>query len=827
MSDDRDIRQTVQIGEQNQAVKELIHNWCSYARVEKHGGIGLIEAQTGLPIGHHAMACDHAPHGGMYTWHLADAALDFHDQNCATCKVRNAVRLPNLSKLVGERDRRREAHQKSADEAQQSAEAAQERRRATRDALRAKLPVTSRTIIDQMEELDKQGDDKLRDTLIGTVRLAPEIVVPELVEYCFQLVEAQEPWFLDVGLTILKDLKAYPKRLVRGAMKSLSRHRAIDVSFSIVVAHPGEIDPSQILAAFSSLAVWASPPYIPFSGAEVAPKPDALLCVSKAHASATRSAIKQFLDSRNPDSIREAAAAIGVIHSQDPGIALHFLRDVLALLVRSEHLIHFTNHQSRSEEAELFGDLREIVALALLSNPDETDALVQSFLGPAKEESGREVVKAYEDIFRQRHRQPEAPEVPGHTLALKRLINTACTSNDTDTLFTIMDLGRGPMPEGLGPLFRREMSFLLGSSALMQQRIEKFEADMKVAKDFLESGDLDNKISAIRQTQEGLIRWIAEVAAADPEARTEYLQLLKGVPEDALTLRAALIKSMSRMMTSVEGMNAVLPHLYTAIVGNSTLLRRASLTSLKSLDSVRSADLPRLVHEAVVASLGDPYVIVHKAAAELLSTFEVMAEFDTEVSNRLLMLIAAYAKKPDDTEFAIDILYRYTKKYSSDQDIADFMGPLTLGVLPKMNQNDLAQRMGWIDKRVRDLPGFAKVLLNLYRSVSRDRLEESAWGWLKELSPTHLASIADDLAAEACKRADSRDEVGSAIEVFTHAGQWASAVRVAVAAVEAIPLQSASTSDACTRDKPSCPSSTRQPLRLAIIQATSRSNGAH
>ena len=60
MSRDWDIERAIRDGERNQDAKRLIHNWCRHARVEKFGGTGIIEMQTGLPIGHHAMVCDFA-----------------------------------------------------------------------------------------------------------------------------------------------------------------------------------------------------------------------------------------------------------------------------------------------------------------------------------------------------------------------------------------------------------------------------------------------------------------------------------------------------------------------------------------------------------------------------------------------------------------------------------------------------------------------------------------------------------------------------------------------------------------------------------------------
>jgi hypothetical protein len=68
VASERRIEHVIQAGEQNRWTMELVRNWCAHARVEKFGGVGLIEAGTGLPIGHHSVRCDHASEAGMKQW---------------------------------------------------------------------------------------------------------------------------------------------------------------------------------------------------------------------------------------------------------------------------------------------------------------------------------------------------------------------------------------------------------------------------------------------------------------------------------------------------------------------------------------------------------------------------------------------------------------------------------------------------------------------------------------------------------------------------------------------------------------------------------------
>jgi hypothetical protein len=104
---DRKIQEAIEIGQANKKTVELVQNWCAHVEIERVGGMGLVEAQTGLPIGMRGLNCPHAKDRGMSAMDLEAVALDFYDRNCAGCKNRQPVRLPNFSEIVGRRDERR------------------------------------------------------------------------------------------------------------------------------------------------------------------------------------------------------------------------------------------------------------------------------------------------------------------------------------------------------------------------------------------------------------------------------------------------------------------------------------------------------------------------------------------------------------------------------------------------------------------------------------------------------------------------------------------------------------------------------------------------
>jgi len=134
---DDGIARAIQIGESNARIIELAQNWCAHLEVEKNGGTGLVEMQTGLPIGMRSFKCVHASAAGFAGMALEGIALDFYDRNCVGCNKRSTVRLPNLSQLVAERD-----DAKKMDEARHEAAVREER---TRYEMRNRARLSVRT----------------------------------------------------------------------------------------------------------------------------------------------------------------------------------------------------------------------------------------------------------------------------------------------------------------------------------------------------------------------------------------------------------------------------------------------------------------------------------------------------------------------------------------------------------------------------------------------------------------------------------------------------------------------------------------------------------
>jgi hypothetical protein len=230
----RRIEETIRIGEKNKRTMELVRNWCKHARVRKVGGTGIIEIQTGLPIGHHSLECQHAVAAGFATWDLADAAVDFYDRNCANCKYREPVGFPTISGLVSERDAKRKSDQATHEQARREEAERLAEREARRQNLRVQLDAVSSTVVDQISELDREGSSSMGERLVETARLAPETFTHPIVEHLWSLLEGVGFLRAEPVLNVLYILKIDPRRLCGAAMRCLSRYSALQLAATIV-----------------------------------------------------------------------------------------------------------------------------------------------------------------------------------------------------------------------------------------------------------------------------------------------------------------------------------------------------------------------------------------------------------------------------------------------------------------------------------------------------------------------------------------------------------------------------------------------------------------
>ena len=109
-------KNAIEAGQRNLRATTLLGNWCFHAEFVRSPGRGMIEAATGLPIGHMSVQCKFSKKSSMQCWLLEDAAYDFYQNNCKDCKERVPVGFPNIMSFVGPREKAAEKRRSAREE---------------------------------------------------------------------------------------------------------------------------------------------------------------------------------------------------------------------------------------------------------------------------------------------------------------------------------------------------------------------------------------------------------------------------------------------------------------------------------------------------------------------------------------------------------------------------------------------------------------------------------------------------------------------------------------------------------------------------------------
>ena len=197
---DPEMTHYVALGQRNAEVIELFARFCRNVRVEAMGGVGMIEAQTGLPIGHRAFRCAYASGRTAFSMHLEDVAVEFYEEHCRGCadRVRSGLLGENIATLA-------EA-QRSASQARAERERAEAdmrlRRREERSSRRLRRstgePYPSAAQLERVDRLDPpDGSPESSDIewLVRTALLGPEVISEATVAELVELARGEEvPW---------------------------------------------------------------------------------------------------------------------------------------------------------------------------------------------------------------------------------------------------------------------------------------------------------------------------------------------------------------------------------------------------------------------------------------------------------------------------------------------------------------------------------------------------------------------------------------------------------------------------------------------------------
>jgi hypothetical protein len=799
MVSDARIEQAIAIGRKNKLTMELVRNWCAHVSVRKYGGVGLIEAQTGLPIGHHFLECPHAPAGGMAAWDLAETAIDFYDRNCVDCKFRQPVRLPNITTLVAARDAEREKQRIARNADEQEVASRLTAREAQRQQLRTSLDTLAVTTLDLISELDRERKEDAAHRLVHTAELAPETFPPAIVDHLFALVDSKEYWLVEPSLRALTKLPVDQARLCNAALRTLRNYSARDTSAEIVAKHAEHADEQWILGALPALVGLANPTHSSFGPSRpVPPNTAPLFALYRSHKDAVRAGLKALLEEKDAFRVRKAALGVEVLAHQDASILRFLATELVAKVARSKWLV-----QGREEEVtDALNDIRDALRLVFEARPKETDALIADYMVGASPENVAELYHVYDAVLRDirfnRNREEEPEITDAHRLAFRRLVVATTESTHKEVFDAAGRLFYGE-PYELTVLASEEVDLLLGSAALLDGKLDEPENfGPELNRDPLYALQRENRRSGISNRAHSFVRWACIGARRKgPDAVNKILTFLRGLPESSERLRSMIIGNFHVLMGTPDTLTLCLPDYYSALVGSSQRCRSSAATALGELRPAIRDSLPTLVFEAFVALLSDPYIIVHQAAVRALERFELDPEFEAVAQQALSNIILAYARSRDSDEFLMTVINLLSYRYATPEKLSGGLGSALIDIMKATTPYAVAREMcRSAGRRFSGNPNYPSLLFGLLEDEQAMSLcHEELFDLVARLPASAVyPERANILAVGKSIMSKHPESVAIFIEALTGAGAWREAEELASAAVDAI--------EDTTRNKP-------------------------
>lgn len=746
----------------------------------------MVEQMTGLPIGHHGLVCDHAPAGGMFSWDIRDAALDFYDRNCRTCKLRQPVNIPNLQTWVTERDTAETQRRAIEEAAAIEASASLAERQAERRSLRSGLSPVAADVVDQIDELDVRRTSNLVDRLVKTARIAPDAFPPSVVEHIFALLESHQRWFDQAGLRVLATLNADPPRLSRCAMICLQHSSATRTAAAVFATRVTTADETLIPTVLPALVSLASPERHAFEG-RCLPRPASLIRLRRQFPEQVSDALNTFLSGWRQQKVSIVARAVRVLASHDFALANRLGRDLIAIFVRATWLPSPEDYgHDENQRAAL--DLREAIVEIFLRDPSSVDTLLKSFALGASPAGEARIFSIYCRVLRSGRFRRTRPICEADEIAFRRIIWEAPKTRNNGILREIAGIIHDS-PSDLIDLARNNIDSLLGAAVLMDTRLSAFDAEPKSASaTTLEVIERENNRRVLDGLRSNFVSWAADGAAASGDTR-QYIEVLAGLPETAEDLAASMIEHGVRLMETTAGLNAVLPLLYSALVGSSVARRGSAATAVGEMSRKQRANAPDLLLEAFVTTLDDPYIYVHRSALRALQRFEVPESLIPIVRQAVWKVLLAHKKNSDRDDIVVNCIELLAARYLTPQELANRPGIFLITLLGKMPAWRITGEVSRLARRFANTRGFVDLLVKLLLDQSttedgEDRILDAMSKLPADVVLSHREMLAG-ISLNADRR--KRTRILRIVEILGASGAWAEADQLASALLSVIP----------------------------------------
>lgn len=782
-------RDAINAGESNLAASKLLKNWCFHAELVRSSGRGMIEAETGLPIGHMGVQCKYSKKSSMLSWLLEDGVYDFYQSNCKNCEKRLPVGLPNILTFVEPREKAAEMRKKQREDKEQLRITKQANRRQERASFRYELFLEETFVLDLLDELDSDSIAQDDPRLEQLANLAPETFTPRVISHLLSsILNEHLPYSISAAKALLHanlELKDRLSVAVFLICNNVVSKNAIEVVLS-GLSDLSRADFISILRVFVLMAV-KPPPEASFGGFEQRQLDSApILSLFAEKKLEIGDEVASLFRSEKP---RDISTAVEIILATDSHELLEKnIRSIFTKLMRRRTLLPRERRDSR-----VLYYLREAASKCLENFPDETDRIILALLKDKDDFGRNEAYNSYKSVLRDRY-EDYIHIGNAQRIAFKRLLWAAIERPD-DSRDEAVGFFRYPS-KGLAMLAAEHFDDLIGAAAILSEKYEQVDKKytVEVTENMLAHMERRNKRNTINGLQGSLIAW-AVIGAKHKgrEGIEQFLALYRRLPENQTRMRGNMISHISSLLTGLESLQLVLSDWYRALMDESTFVRANAASAWENVPHELIKNFPDLFFESFSVLLSDSYIYVHQSALHAIRRCPFPQEKRHLNTQRLWGLVLHYSKKSKDDDFVVDCIEVLESQCLSSEERLGKPGQILSSILMTLEEGALYHAVNRLRYSAKDIPGFVKVALksiqNPYtRSISIDDCvsvilaapDSELRKCVEDLNEAfeNLKPFKPENYVEALLYAAALTKVGHFTEASTHFSDWLSGIPV-------------------------------------------------
>lgn len=672
-----DYKKAIEAGQRNFRAIKLLSNWCFHAELVRSPGRGMIEAETGLPIGHMGVQCKFSKKSSMMCWFLEDGAYDFYLGNCKDCKKRVPVGVPNIMEFVAPREKAAEQRKKDREEEGSKRKQRQADRQSERDVLRSQLSLEETFVFDLLDELDQEDIATDDPRLEQLANLAPEAFTRRVIDHLLPAVLHEYLPYSMSGAKALLNASLKSEEKLSVALRLVYSYAKSPDAIEVILSNAENLsygDLINVVHRFVSIALGPSPRT--HIGGVRAVKIDASPIRSLFQKRGTEISAEVDTLLRDANAGKVCAAVKIILATNCEALFSTHTRKIIAKLIRRRSLF-----PEERRDSDLIYYLRGAASKCFEHYPEETDTVIQSFLAGCDDTGRKEAHRIYQSVLKHEY-QKKAHIGSPQKIAFRRLLWAAVEKPESGM-------------DGAGQFFRHSrdefaelavehFEELVGAAATLSEKYEQVgaESTLEVVGDVFFKLERDNKLSAINGLQQSLIEWAAIGAKSNGiKGVEEFLYLYRQLPKNQTQMRGNMIINVSKLLTGVDSLALVLPDWYGALMDESTLVRASAVRAWEDVPYDLVKNFPSLFFEAYSVLLTDPYVIVHQSAVRALRRRSFPEEQRDLIKLPLWNLILYYSQESKREEFIVDCIETFTYLCLSLEERKEKVGLLLSNIL--------------------------------------------------------------------------------------------------------------------------------------------------